>query len=165
MEHCRCNAAHINKIQAERISDTIELPPEHNKMSGISDQEASTNAALDLIEYISNPPPTSPFSSVRAVKLQAIRKLVDIFKKNTTPQKPPHNETSQMRVEIIHNNPPMKTASPRIKLPINPPTPEPAPRKNLKSNPPTPIVAYEEDKYTPPRVEKYPIHRGTLYCS
>ena len=119
MEHCRCNAAHINKIQAERISDTIELPPEHNKMSGISDQEASTNAALDLIEYISNPSPKYLFASIGYEKLEAISRLLDIFKQNTTPHKYPHKDTVQTRVQVKHKKPPRKTKSTMVKLPSN----------------------------------------------
>ena len=57
-----------------------------------------------------------------------------------------------MRVEVKHNNPPKTNTSPRVELPINLPTPAP-----------TPIVAYENDKYAPPRVESEPTYRGTPY--
>ena len=54
--------------------------PEKNKMPGISNQDAATNAVIDPIEAISNQYPTAPFTSIRDEKLQAIRKLVDIIK-------------------------------------------------------------------------------------
>ena len=47
----------------------------------------------------------------------------------------------------------MATASMRVKLLINLPTPSPTSRQYPKSHPPTYIVAYEEENYTPIRVE------------
>ena len=122
------------------MSYTVEFYPEHNKMPGISNKEAATNAALNMIEAIYNPVPTAPFTSIRDAKLQAISKLAYIFKQKTTPQKSRHKETAQTRLEIKHNNTTMKTASPRVKLPINLPTPAPTSRKVTKSPTPTSIV-------------------------
>ena len=61
MEHYRWNTVKFNKNLSECITDTVGFFPEHNKMPGISNQEESTNAALYLIEAISNPFPTAPF--------------------------------------------------------------------------------------------------------
>ena len=104
-----------------------------------------------MIEAISNPAPTYKCSYIGAAKLQAISKLEDIFKQNTSPQKASHKETAQMRVEVKNKNPPMTTASPRVKIHINLSTPAPALRKNIGSHTLTPIVFYEEYKYTPLR--------------
>ena len=61
----------------------VEIPPGHNKMLGVYNQESATTAELDLIEGIVNPTPTAPFSSISDRKLQAIRKLEEIFKQTT----------------------------------------------------------------------------------
>ena len=89
---------------------------------------------------------TYPQHHHRDVKLQAISPLAYISKQNTTPQKPPHKDIAQNSVEVIHNNPLMKNASLRVKIPINLPNPAPAPRKNPKLHTPTAIVAYVEYK-------------------
>ena len=65
----------------QRISGTVELFPEHNRMPGISNQKSETDAALDLIKAISNPAPAAPFVSIGDSKLQEISQLWDIFKK------------------------------------------------------------------------------------
>ena len=55
--------------------------PEHNKISGIPNKEAVTNAEMDLIEAIANPSKTAPFAPIEYRRLQAISKLAYIFKK------------------------------------------------------------------------------------
>ena len=75
----------FNKNRAEHISDIVGFPPEHNTITGLSNQEKSTNVALDLIEDITKTAPTPPFASIEARKLQAIRDLEYIFKQTTTP--------------------------------------------------------------------------------
>ena len=85
MEHYRFHILYVNKTRSEHIADTVEFPPEHNKIPGLSNQEAETNAVLDLIEFITNQSPTAPFASIWDRKLQAIRKFSDIFKQTTAP--------------------------------------------------------------------------------
>ena len=63
-----------------------------------------------------------------------------------------------MRVEVKHTNPPKATASQRVKFPINLQTPAPTSRQNAYPHTPTSIVTYEEDKYTPLRVESNTIY-------
>ena len=79
MEHYRFHTVYVNKNIDEHISDTVKLLPEYNKITGVSNKEAATNAALDLIEAIENLAPTAPFSYIGDIKLQAISKLADIF--------------------------------------------------------------------------------------
>ena len=98
--------------------------------------------SLVLIQDIVKPLTTAPFASIGDRKLQAIRKLTDIFKKNTNPQEFPHKETSQTRVEEKHNNPHKTTTSPRVKIPRYLQTPAPTARKTSKPHIPTPIVEY-----------------------
>ena len=74
------------KTRSKRITDTVLFLPDHNKMPGVSNQESSTNMALDLIEAIKNPAPTAPCASIWSRKLQVIINLADIFKQTTTPQ-------------------------------------------------------------------------------
>ena len=150
MEHCRCHIVYVNKTRAERIAYTVEFPPEHNKIPGISNQEAATDAELGLIDSISNPALTALYISIRSEKIQAVIKLADIFKQKTTPQKYPQRDTSQTRVDVKHRNTPKTTATPRVKPPIKRQNPAPIYKQNSK---PTPIVAYEKYKYT--------THRGT----
>ena len=76
----------LKKSKSERISEKVELPPDHNKTIGVYNQESATNMEIYLIEAITNPSPTSPFASIRASKFQAIRKLAYILKQKTTPQ-------------------------------------------------------------------------------
>ena len=59
------------------------ISPEHNKISGIPNKEAVTNAEMDLIEAITNPSTTAPFAPIEYRRLQAIIKLAYIFKKTT----------------------------------------------------------------------------------
>ena len=99
---------------------------------------------LDHIKAIFNPYPTSPFITIEAEKLQAIKKFAYIFKQNIDPQKSSHKDTSHTRMDITNNNPPKTTASQRVKIPSNLPTPAPVPRKSPKQHIPTRIVAYEE---------------------
>ena len=117
MEHYKCHTVYVDKNRSESIADTVKPLPENKKMPVIYNQEAATNAKIYLIEAISNPSTTSPFVSIRDYKLQSIRKLADIFKQNTTPQKDPHKETVQTRVEVKHNNPLMTTAYIIVKIP------------------------------------------------
>ena len=49
IEHYRLNTVYVNKTRVERISDTEGFSPEHNKIPGMSNQEAATNVAIDLI--------------------------------------------------------------------------------------------------------------------
>ena len=83
MEHYRCYTVYVNKTRAERISDIVEFFPEHNKIPEVSNQEAATNTPLYLIEDISDPEPISLFSSIGAIRLQAISNLEDKFKQTT----------------------------------------------------------------------------------
>ena len=112
--------------------DTVVFSPEHDKIPVVSNQESSINTALDMLYSIYKPSPTALFASIGASKLQAISKLMDIFKQNTTPHKSPHGDTSQTRVKVKHNNPYMKNASLRVKLPSNLPAPAPSSSKNPK---------------------------------
>ena len=89
MEHYRYHIAYVIKTRSERIVDTVEFPPEHIKIPGVSNQEAATNAALYLKESISNPSPKSPFEPIGDRQLQAINKLAYILKQKTTPQDAP----------------------------------------------------------------------------
>ena len=119
MEHYRCHTVYVDKTISEHIADTVEFPPEHNKIPGVSNQESATNAALDLIEYIPYQAPTAPFASIGDSKLQSISKLSDILKKETAPQEAHHKETAQTRVVVKHNNPTKTNAYQRVRLPIN----------------------------------------------
>ena len=86
MDHYRCHTVYVKKKQEELISDSVEFLPEHNKIPGISNQEATTNVALDLIEAIYNPSPKAPFASyIGAFKLQEMSQLLGIFKQKTKP--------------------------------------------------------------------------------
>ena len=69
----RYYTVYTNKTLSECITDKVEFPPEHNKIPVISNQEEATNAALNLIEDISNPESEAPFASIRATKIQSIR--------------------------------------------------------------------------------------------
>ena len=83
MEHYRFYTVYFNKIIVVIIVDTVEFPPENNKISLVSNQEAATNVALDLIEDIKNLTTTAPFASIRNRQLQKICNLADIFKQTT----------------------------------------------------------------------------------
>ena len=138
IEHLICHKVYFNKIQSKSISDTVKLPPEHNKIRGISNKEAATNTALYLIEAIYNLYPTAPFSPIWATKLQAIMRLEYIFKQKSTPREAPHKETTQTKMEVIHKNPPKTTTVSRVKIPSNLITPAPKAPQNPKSHPPHP---------------------------
>ena len=48
-------------------------------MSGISSADAVTNTETDLIGTLENPVPAAPFAPLCTEKLDALRKLADIF--------------------------------------------------------------------------------------
>ena len=57
--------SYVNKTRAGRISNRVKVSPDQNRMPGISNQLASTNAALHLIEAITKPVPTYLFLFIR----------------------------------------------------------------------------------------------------
>ena len=93
MEHYIYHTVYVNKNIAKRTADTVQFPPDINKMPGISNQQAETNSALYLIEAITYPEPTAPFESIGARKLQSIRKLAFIVKQKLPPQEASPKET------------------------------------------------------------------------
>ena len=105
MEQYICHTVYSIKTRSEPVADTLEFSTEHNKIPGISNQEAGTNAALGIIEAISDPSPTYPFAFIRAKKLQEIKKLADIFKQKLTHRKPPTKKLHKLEWRsniIIH---------------------------------------------------------------
>ena len=52
------------KKRAGRIAYTVVFYPDKNKIPGVTNQEASTNTGLDLIEATYDPAPTAPFISI-----------------------------------------------------------------------------------------------------
>ena len=149
MEHYRFYIVYVNKTRAECIADMVHFLTDHNKIPGVSNQEASTNASLYLIEDITKPAPTSLFASIEASNLQAIRNLADIFKQTTyereylfylpsvgndilnkTTQETIHKDTVQTRLEVKHSNQPKTTKPSRVKIPRKQQTPAPKSRKN-----------------------------------
>ena len=159
MEHYRFYIVYVNKTRAERIADMVHFLTDHNKIPGVSNQEASTNASLYLIEDITKPAPTSLFASIEASNLQAIRNLADIFKQTTyereylfylpsvgndilnkTTQETIHKDTVQTRLEVKHSNQPKTTVYTMVQLSSKRQTQAPTEIQNLK---PTPFVSYE----------------------
>ena len=69
MEHYILHTVYFNKIRYECIEDTVEFTQEKNKISGVSNHEAATNAALDYIEATKNAVPKPPFLFIRTSKL------------------------------------------------------------------------------------------------
>ena len=70
----------------------------------------------------------------------------------------PHKDTAKTRVEVKPSNLPKTTASTRVKL--NSKQKASAPTKSQISKP-TVTVTYEEEEYTPLRLEVDPIQRVT----
>ena len=64
MEHQSCYTVYITKNLAEHISETVKISTEYTNIPGVPNQEASTNASLDLIKDTSNPSPASTVETI-----------------------------------------------------------------------------------------------------
>jgi hypothetical protein len=84
-EHYRCYRFHIPEIKGTRISGTAKFSSHHCKLPAVSSADAAKHAAQELIHALQNPAPRSPFQRLAPQHLTAIRQLVEIFQRTTTP--------------------------------------------------------------------------------
>ena len=79
MEHYRYHKAYIPKSRAEKISDTVEIPPTKFNMPNIYFTDATIHVSQYLIHALHNPEHVSPiFALVNAHKEELIS-LADIL--------------------------------------------------------------------------------------
>ena len=79
---------YVNKSRAGRISDTVEFFPDHNKIAGVYNQDAATNAT------------NIPICIHRDIKSKYIRKWAHIFKQKYPTGIPPQGDrTNKGRVQ------------------------------------------------------------------
>ena len=88
MEHYRCHKAYIPKTRAERISDTVELPPKKFNMPQMSYVDATFHATQDLIYALQNPTPVIPPVKIGNGNKEALRTQAEIFRKANPPAVP-----------------------------------------------------------------------------
>ena len=81
MEHCRCHKAHTPKTRVERISDKVDFSPKQFNIPKMSSKDATFHAAQDLIYVLHNPEPASPLVKLGYGHKEALRNLVEIFRK------------------------------------------------------------------------------------
>jgi hypothetical protein len=79
MEHYRAHQIYCSATGHERICDTVEFPPQHCKVPGMSSADAEAIAAADLAHALQQLAPTTPFKQPGTDRMQAIRKLAAIF--------------------------------------------------------------------------------------
>ena len=105
MEHYRCHKAYIPKTRAERISDTVELPPKKFNMPQMSYVDATFHATQDLIYALQNPTPVIPLVKLGNGKKEALRTLAEIFRKANPPAVPlrvPVRELGQNKLQEVN---------------------------------------------------------------
>ena len=104
MEQYRCHKAYIPNTIAERISDTVESPPQTFNMPPMSYMDANYHSAQDLIYALHNPSPTSPLVELGTGHKESLNTLAKIFRKANPPAVPtrvPVREVGQKKLQEV----------------------------------------------------------------
>jgi hypothetical protein len=127
MEHYRDHRGYCSTTGNEQISDTVKFFPKYCKVPGLSSVDAATIAAIDLINELANPTPTTPFKQPGTDRMQEIKKLVAIFE-SMAPKRTPINKHTEPTPRI--------SAPPTPRVPTSPvPTPKVQPWVKPSDNP------------------------------
>jgi hypothetical protein len=91
MYHYRCQNVYISTTASERIVDTLEFFPHNYQVPQLSSTDRLLMAAKDMTDYLQNPHPEVPFTSVGDDTIPAFTDLAAIFKLKIRYTPPPRN--------------------------------------------------------------------------
>ena len=99
--------SYIPKTAKERFSDTAEFPPATLTLPRISSKDVATHAAADLTHTLLNPNTTCPLTELGDKQKVALKKLAEIFTKDTPPQEtpPPRVHTPEATLDVAPETP------------------------------------------------------------
>jgi hypothetical protein len=132
IEHYRAHRVYCSTTGHDRISNTVEFPPQHCKIPGISSADAATIASLDLAHALQHPTPTTLFKKPGRDRMQAIKKLAAIFEEMARAK-----ATQDTRTD----------PAPRV-------PPRPAPEQPTPRVPPRPAPEHPPPRVPLPRVQQ-----------
>jgi hypothetical protein len=107
MEHYRTHIVYCSTVGDEIISDTVEFPPQHCKVPGISSADAASIAAADLTQSLLQPTTMTPrLASPQPPQAQATRvtnttnhpKVTKVTK--ASPYKPCHSPRAHIPPQV-----------------------------------------------------------------
>ena len=113
VEHYRCYKVYIYNTREEKITDTVELFPKNTTITLIYSAYEYIHAETHLIITLENTATDTPFSPLRIEKLNALRKLAEIFQVQITQKI--ELDTTEKKTKLVEQNQNRNHPPPRVK--------------------------------------------------